>query len=160
MASTTTPMNRPVLVLVIAASALGASCRNVNVVTASYSSRQEASAAGAISNGYLPVGLPPGARDIREAHDPQTRRRWALFSFPPAERAHVEALVEPQEFPLDGQLVDVPGRIEWWPVLLRNKLDAERIRATGLLTYKGRSGDLYAVNWNQGRAYVWTAAAP
>jgi hypothetical protein len=27
-----------------------------------------------------------------------------------------------------------------------------------LKTYKGRGGDLlYAVNWNQGRAYMWVA---
>jgi hypothetical protein len=114
-----------------------------------------------VSSGYLPEGLPPGTRDIREAHDPGSRRHWALFGFPPAERDHLRALLEPQDISLDGQTCDVPGRIEWWPVLLRNRLNAERIRATGLLTYRGRGGDLlYAVNWNQGRAYLWTPDGP
>jgi len=36
-----------------------------------------------------------------------------------------------------------------------------RIKATGLQTYRSRSGDrLYAVNWSQGRAYIWTLHAP
>jgi hypothetical protein len=54
----------------------------------------------------------------------------------------------------------VPGRIEWWPAVLRNTLNADAIKATGLVTYRARTGDrLYAVNWSQGRAYVWTAHA-
>jgi hypothetical protein len=150
-------MLKPSVAAALLAAVLASSCRNVDVVTASYATLREAQAAGAVSSGYLPEGLPPGTRDIREAHDPGTPRRWVLFNFPPAEREHLLALLEPQEFSLDGQSCDVPGRIEWWPVILRNRLDAERIRATGLLTYKGRSGDvLYAVNWSQGRAYLWT----
>ena len=50
--------------------------------------------------------------------------------------------------------MDIPGRIEWWPVILRGTLDAERIQATGLRAYRARSGGLvFAVNWKQGRAY-------
>jgi hypothetical protein len=143
----------PVLLATFSLSA----CRNVNVVTASYATLEEARNAGAVSSGYLPDGLPSGTHDIREAHDPDTRRHWALFSFSPAEADHLRAVVGAQEVSVDGQACDVPGRIEWWPVLLRKQLDAERIRATGLRTYRSRSGDvLYAVNWSQGRAYLWT----
>ena len=142
---------------VILAALVAVSCRNVDVVTASYATLAEARAADAMAKGYLPDGLPPGARDIREAHDGRSRRHWAIFSFPPAEREHLAALLEPSELSLEGQSCDVPGRIEWWPVILRNRLDAERIRTTGLVAYKARSGDvLYAVNWSQGRAYLWT----
>ena len=71
------------------------------------------------------------------------------------------ALLDPVEYPLGGQRADVPGRIEWWPTLLRNTLDAERIKATGLQTYRSRTGNrLFAVNWSQGRAYIWTAPTP
>jgi hypothetical protein len=144
----------PLVVSVLLATVLAASCRNANVVTASYQTLAEARAAGAVSGGYLPEGLPAGAHDIREAHDPDSRRRWAIFSFAPGEADQLHALVGAQTS-LDGQECDVPGRIEWWPVLLRDKLDGERIRSTGLLTYK--SADLfYAVNWSQGRAYLWS----
>jgi hypothetical protein len=150
-------MWKPSLLLIALAGAMIAGCRNVNVVTASYITLDEARAAGAVSGGYLPEGLPPGTRDIREAHDPDSQRHWALFSFPPGERADLAALLQPEEFSVDGQSCDMPGRVEWWPVLLRQHLDAERIRATGLLTYRSRAGDvLYAVNWSQGRAYLWT----
>jgi hypothetical protein len=136
---------------------LAGACRNVNVVSASYATLQEARAAGAVSSGYLPDGLPPGTHEIREAHDPESGRRWALFNFPSAEHGHLRALLEPREISLDGQFCDAPARLEWWPVLLRNGLDPERIRLTGLSVYKGRGVDiLYAVNWSQGRAYLWT----
>ena len=145
---------------VLAIAALSASvvgCRNIDVLTNSYADLEEARAAGAVSAGYLPEGLPPGTADIREAHDTKSSRRWALFTFPPGEGNAVRALVEPQETSTQGQICDVPARIEWWPVLLRNTLDAERMKATGLQTYRSRSGDsIYAVNWSQGRAYAWT----
>ena len=151
------PMRLPATILLLALVLAASACRNVSVVSASYATLQEARDAGAVSSGYLPEGLPPGTQEIREAHDPQSGRRWALFNFPPAEHDHLRALLEPQEIALGGQFSDAPARLEWWPVLLRNGLDAERIRLTGLSVYKGRGGDLlYAVNWNQGRAYLWT----
>jgi hypothetical protein len=52
--------------------------------------------------------------------------------------------------------LDVPGRIEWWPVQLRGRLDEERIRATGLRAYHSTDRALvFLVNWSQGRAYYW-----
>jgi len=67
--------------------------------------------------------------------------------------------------PLD--LARLPGRLalaglDPEPVVVRSR-DREtgevkwaRIKATGLQTYRSRSGDrFYAVNWNQGRAYIW-----
>ena len=141
--------------MLLAASA----CRDTKIVTNSYASLDEARAAGAFSAGYLPEGLPSGAEDIREAHDPATSQSWVIFSFSPAQREALLSLLDPAPVSLDGQTSDVPGRIEWWPALLRNTMDAERIRATGLETYRSRVGDrYYAVNWSQGRAYVWMAA--
>jgi len=115
---------------------------------------------GAMSAGYIPEGLPPGAHDIRAAYDPNSVDRWVIFSFTDSERDQLMALLDPAAQSLDGQLADVPGRIEWWPAVLRNTLNADAIKATGLVTYRARNGDrLYAVNWSQGRAYVWTAHA-
>ena len=134
-------------------------CSNVDVVTASYATLEEARASGAITPGRMPDRLPTGSHDLREARDLDTQRRWGLFSFPVDQRDQLNALLEPEEISLTGETCDVPGRIEWWPLLLRGNLDDERIRATGLHAYKAASGDLiFAVNWNQGRGYYWTPA--
>lgn len=151
-------MRSSLLVLLLVAAAACA-CRDLEVVTASYATLAEARQAGAIERGRLPRGLPPGAHDIREAFDLDTNRRWGLFGFPVTEAEHLRALLEPGEFPLDGQQVDIPRRIEWWPVLLRGRLDPERIQTTGLRGHRTRDRSLvFAVNWQQGRAYYWSVS--
>jgi hypothetical protein len=143
--------------IVIAATSGVLSCRNVDVVTSSYATFDEARAAGAMAPGRMPDKLPSGSHDLREARDLDTQRRWGLFSFPSDQRDQLLALLAPEEIGLTGQTCDVPARIEWWPVLLRGSLDDERIRATGLRAYRSKGGDLiFAVNWNQGRGYYWT----
>jgi hypothetical protein len=130
-------------------------CADIDVVTASYATLAEARQAGAVGR-WMPDGLPPSTYDIREAHDVDTNRRWAAFSFPPAERtAMLELLGE--EISLTGQSCNPPGRIEWWPLLLRGVLDNDRIRSTGLRGYRAKQADLvFALNASQGRAYYWT----
>jgi hypothetical protein len=131
-------------------------CRNVDVITESYASLAEAQAAGAVDRGWLPKGLPPGTRELRVAHDLDSRRRWGLFNFPPAEGDTLRRQIG-AELSFDGVSCRPPGRIEWWPVLLREQLDHERIKATGLVGYAARENDLiFAVNWAQGRAYYWS----
>lgn len=135
-------------------------CSDLQVVTATYATLEEAEAAGAVRQGWVPVGLPPGTYEIREAHDPRSPRRWGLFNFPPGEGAALRALLGPER-PFDGLRPDPPRRIEWWPVLLRRELDQERIASTGLRAYESGAGDLvFAVNWTQGRAYYWTHDSP
>jgi hypothetical protein len=132
-----------------------AACRNIDVITENYATLAEAQAAGAVDRGWLPRGLPGGTRELRVAHDLDSSRRWGLFNFPPAEGDALRSLLG-QELSFDGQTCSPPRRIEWWPVLLRDRLDAERIAATGLRGYAAREGDLiFAVNWAQGRAYYW-----
>ena len=134
-----------------------AGCRDAEVVTASYANLAEARQAGAIAKGRLPEGLPAGARDMREAFHPATNARWGLFNFPPGEAGALQGLLEPSELPLAGERCDPPRRIEWWPILLRGELDAEGIAAAGLKAYRSRDGALiFALNWNQGRAYYWS----
>jgi hypothetical protein len=125
-------------------------------VTAAYATLDEAVAAGAVEHGWLPRGLPAGTREIREAHDMESSRRWGLFNFPQSEDGTLRQLLG-RERSLEGETVNPPRRIEWWPVLLRGALSNDQVRATGLNAYEAREGDLmFAVNWKQGRAYYWT----
>jgi hypothetical protein len=141
----------------VAAASIG--CRDIDVVTASYATLDEAREAGAIERGWIPEGLPPGAHDLREAHDGRSSRRWGLFSFAREEADSLRRLLEPDERTFAGMRCDAPPRIEWWPVQLRGALDDEKLRATGLRAYHAAAGDLvFAVNWNQGRGYYWSIA--
>ena len=151
-------MTRPFLTACLACAILGVGgCGDLEVVSASYATLDEARKAGAVDQGWMPDGLPQGAHDIREAHDPKTSRRWALFSFPVSQASTLKSLLEDRETSLEGQAVDAPARIEWWPLLLRGRLDADRLRDTGLRLYRSADGKLlFAVNWSQGRAYYWT----
>ena len=131
-------------------------CGNVDVVTDAYGTLAEAQRAGAVERGWLPKGLPPGTRELRVAHDLDSNRRWGLFDFPQEEGEALRGLVGP-ELSFDGLTCTPPRRIEWWPMLLRNQLDAARIQATGLRGYTVKDSDLIlAINWAQGRAYYWT----
>lgn len=125
--------------------------------TASYATLAEARTAGAIDKGWVPADLPDGAYELRAAYAIDGWERWGLFNFRPADTDAMRALLDPEEVPLAGTRMEIPGRIEWWPVILRGNLDAERIAATGLRAYRERSGNrVFGVNWDQGRAYYWT----
>jgi hypothetical protein len=135
---------------------VNAGCRDLDVVTESYATLQEATQAGAVDRGWVPRGLPAGTREIREAHDLDSNRQWGLFNFPQNEGETLRMLLGP-ELSLAGLRCTAPRRIEWWPVLLREELDHEQIMSTGARAYSAREGDLiFVVNWNQGRAYYWT----
>jgi len=117
----------------------------------------EARAAGAIDRGWVPASIPGNAFELRAAYAVDGDDRWGLFNFRPADAGALRATLQPEELPLAGTVMDIPPRIEWWPVLLRGRLDVERIQTTGLRAYRSKSVPLvFAVNWNQGRAYYWT----
>jgi hypothetical protein len=131
-------------------------CSGLNAQTNSFATLAEARQAGAIAQGWIPDGLPPGTHDIRLAYVPDGPQRWGIVNFPPAEGDTLKALLA-DEMSLQGIDCDVPPRIEWWPIVLRGALDEEQIRATGLRAHRARQRNLvFAVNWNQGRAYYWT----
>jgi hypothetical protein len=133
------------------------SCRDLDVVTGAYDTLAEAQRAGAIERGWMPRGLPSGAHDIREAHDLDRHRQWGLFNFSAPDGDALKAILRPEELSVTGLVCDMPGRIEWWPVLLRGTLDPEHVKSAGLKIYRAREGDLIvAVNWGQGRAYYWS----
>ena len=65
-------------------------------------------------------------------------------------------MLQDEEMSLAGVDCDIPARIEWWPILLRGRVNAEQAKAAGLQSYRSRQGDLVVVvNWKQGRAYYW-----
>lgn len=135
---------------------LAAGCSGVNARTNAFNTLAEAQQAGAIAQGLVPDGLPPGTRDIRTGHVPGEGGHWGLFNFPPDQDAALKRILQPEEISLAGQEVAVPGRIEWWPRALRGTLDADRLEATGLKAYRSIDGArILAVNWSQGRAYYW-----
>jgi hypothetical protein len=149
-------MMRIVLCAVLVAAPLVTACAGVKAQTNSYATLAEARQAGAIANGWIPEGLPTSSHDIREGHVPGTSQRWGLFEYPHEEEDMLRVLLEPQEIAADGLPCDVPARIEWWPKVLRGPLDGSRIAATGARVYRAKEGGLlFAVNWNQGRAYYW-----
>jgi len=132
-------------------------CAGPTVHTATYATVAEARAAGALERGWVPATLPENAYELRAAYAIDGDDRWGLFNFRPADAEELRARLQPQEVSLAGTVMNIPPRIEWWPVLLRGRLDAERIQTTGLRAYHAKSGALMvAVNWNQGRAYYWT----
>ena len=146
-------MKRPIalVICVVAASA----CSGVDAKTATFNTLAEAR--GAIDQGLIPSELPSRSYELRAAYVPNGWQRWGIINFPADASPELRALLEPDEISLAGLRCDIPGRIEWWPVQLREELDAERISATGAKAYRGRRKNMiWVVNWTQGRAYYWT----
>jgi hypothetical protein len=133
-----------------------ASCGNVDVQTDSFATMAEARERRAVERGWVPAFLPEGAYEIRAAYDTSGTRRWGILNFRPGDADTIRRALDPAEVSAAGLRVDIPARIEWWPIALRNALDPEAIAATGLRTYRSTTGEFFvAVNWNQGRAYFW-----
>lgn len=145
--------------VLLATALLLAACSGIRSETNAFATLEEARQAGAVTDGRMPQGLPPGSHDIREGHVPGTAQRWGLFEYPTGEEASLRGLLRPEEISPDGLSCEVPARIEWWPLVLRGQLDGTRLAATGVRLYRAKDGVLFfAVNWNQGRAYYWSQA--
>ena len=132
---------------------LAGGCSDLTVKIGVYQTVDEARAAGAIANGWVPEGLPAGASDLREGHLGDGRH-WGAFSFPSDRSEPVRALLGAEI--ANGTLsCDPPGRLEFWPRLLRSPVDVEKVRSTGFRLYHAAAGRTFAVNWGNGRAYYW-----
>jgi hypothetical protein len=128
-------------------------CSGINVQTEVYQTLDEARAAGAIERGWIPRGLPDSASDLRAAHL-ENGNRWGVFAFDSARGAALKELTGDEI--TSGVACDAPGRLEWWPRILRSPIDLDRVKSTGLRMYRARDGQLtFAINWSQGRAYYW-----
>ena len=144
--------------LILAATVTLIGCAGLNSQTYSFATLEEARLAGAMAKGWVPEGLPSSSHDIRVAQVPNTSQHWGIINFPRSEEAALRALLQSDETSLGGERCEMPGRIEWWPIVLRGEIDAARVAATGLHGHRSKSGELlFAVNWNQGRAYYWRA---
>jgi len=129
-------------------------CSGIQVQVGVYQTLEEARAAGAIEHGWVPRGLPESTSDLREGHLPDGRL-WGAFSFDPARKDALESLVA-TEITSGSVDCDPPGRLAWWPPILRSPIDLERLKATGFQIYRGRDSDqTLAINWRHGRAYYW-----
>ena len=130
-------------------------CRDKDVLTFSFANMAEVRAAGADARD-IPGRIPEGAHDIRAAHDPDSHRRWGLFNFGPNDADALRAMLKSEEVSLAGVDCDIPGRVEWWPVILRGQVNAEQAKLAGLNAYRSVEGNLlFVVHWKQGRAYYW-----
>ena len=130
-------MTVTVMVATVVTAAALSGCRNNDVVTDSYATMAEARASG----GDIPAGVPEGAHDIRTASDARSRRRWGLFNFAAADADGLRAMLRDEEMSLAGVDCDIPARIEWWPVLLRGRVNDEQAKAAGLQSYRSRQGE-------------------
>jgi hypothetical protein len=139
-----------------ALAAIAVACAGINAQTNAYATLAEARDAGAVARGWVPDGLPGGTHDLREAHVPDTPQRWGIFNFPSEEADALKRLLQAEPVALTGVYAGAPARIEWWPVVLRGRIDGDVLARAGVTAYRAKEGDLvFAVNWNQGRAYYW-----
>jgi len=141
----------------VAAVSLMVACGYTDAITNAYATRAEAEEAGAMDSGWVPRGVPPSGHDLREAHNPDTHRRWGLFSFAPSDGDVLRASLEPEEISLAGVRSEPPARIEWWPLLFRRDPRPEDLKVASLKAYRAKDEPfVVVVNWNQGRAYYWS----
>jgi hypothetical protein len=130
-------------------------CYSQNIQTATFADITEARTA--IEGGLMPRGLPASSFELRAAYAPESWQRWGIINFPAEGAEELRSLLQPEEISLTGVRCEIPPRIEWWPVQLRQSLDDERVKATGAKAYRSKNGNLlFVVNWAQGRAYYWT----
>jgi hypothetical protein len=129
------------------------SCSDLRVKVSVFETLDEARAAGAISDGWVPDGLPRAVNDLREGHLPDGRH-WGVFAFPAADEPAIRSLLG-QELSTGTLTCDPPRRLEWWPRIVQSPVNLEQIRATGFRIYRAPDSRTYVVNWGQGRAYYW-----
>ena len=128
-------------------------CGDLRVKYDVFNTADEARAGGAVSGGWIPDGLPVSASDLRAGYLPDGRH-WGVFAFRSDGAAAVRALTR-EEITSGPLTCDPPGRLEFWPRVIRTPVDIDQVRATGFRLYRGADGRTYAINWGQGRAYFW-----
>jgi len=130
-----------------------AGCSDLRVKMGVFNDVEEARRGGAIAAGWIPDRVPASASDLREGHLPDGRH-WGVFAFQNADDAIVRSMAG-EEITTGALACDPPGRLEFWPRLIRSPVSVEQVRATGFRVYRGGDGRTYAINWGQGRAYYW-----
>lgn len=144
------PAWRSLLALVLLALT---ACSDLKVKMGVFNRADEARAAGAVTAGWVPDGIPASATDLRAGYLPDGRH-WGVFAYGAADEPSVRALIG-EEITSGTLQCEPPGRLEFWPRVLLTPVDVERVRSTGFRVYRGRDARTYAINWGQGRAYYW-----
>jgi hypothetical protein len=106
-----------------------------------------------VAAGWVPDWLPQTVRDLREGHMPDGRH-WGVFTFSRTDEPQIRAHLG-EEITTGSLTCDPPGRLEFWPRLVRTPVNVDQVRATGFKLYRAPDGRTYVVNWGQGRAYYW-----
>ncbi|HET7695498.1 MAG TPA: hypothetical protein VFK57_07305 [Vicinamibacterales bacterium] len=132
---------------------LAAACGDLRVKLAVFNTAAEARSGGAFAAGWVPEGVPAEASDLRVGYMPDGRQ-WGVFAFRPSDAAAVRALTR-DEITSGPLTCDPPGRLEFWPRVIRTPVDVARVNSTGFRLFHGADGRTYAINWGQGRAYYW-----
>ena len=109
-----------------------ACCAGLNSQTYSFATLDEARQRRRDRERVGARGAAPGSHDIRVAQVPKTSQHWGIINFPRSEESSLRGLLQAEEAPLGGEHCDMPGRIEWWPVVLRGELDAQPRRRYGV----------------------------
>jgi hypothetical protein len=146
-------LTRAAAALLILAIAFAAGCSDLRVKLGVFNTAAEARSGGAIAAGWVPDGLPASASDLRAGYLPDGRH-WGVFVFRPSDESAVRALTR-DEITAGTLTCDPPGRLEFWPRVIRTPVNVERVRSTGFRLYHGTDGRTYAINWGQGRVYYW-----
>ena len=141
------------VLVVLGALALLTACRDLRVKIGVFDTIDEARAAGAVTAGWVPDGLPKGVSDLRAGHLPDSQH-WGVFTFPRSEESAIRGLLG-TEITTGTLTCDPPGRLEWWPRVVQTPVNVEQVRATGFKLYGAPDGRTYVINWGQGRAYYW-----
>ena len=141
--------------VVVAVAIAVTGCNSLRVQEGIYANLTEARDAGAIAHGWVPQGLPSSAADLREGHMPDGAH-WGEFTFAIPDGTVVRGLLD-SEITAGPLTCNPPGRLEWWPLLLRTPIDVERVHTTDFRLYRSRDGSVFAINWKTGRGYYWKA---
>jgi hypothetical protein len=128
-------------------------CGDLRVKLVVFNSVDDARADGAIAAGWVPEAIPASASDLRIGYMPDGRH-WGVFAFRSADEPGVRGLAR-DEITSGTLTLDPPGRLEFWPRILRSSSTVEQVRSTGFRLYRGADGRTYAINWGQGRVYYW-----
>ena len=127
-----------------------------------YKTFGEAEADDAIGRGWLPLFLPSSATDIRDVHNLDTNARWITFHAPAGDlRLMVQRFNTLSYAEARRTALRRPWRVRGqWPPELSEPL-LRTARDTNILAYyRAAKDDLcVAVEWQTGRAWLWSCRA-
>lgn len=132
-----------------------AACENLETVENHYSNTESAINSGAIERGWVPVFLPPSAKDIYEQHNLDTNEVWLSFAMDADDldminRSCQKTGSENVSFPRMG----IDGG--WWPETLTERgIDSHLQQAAEYTHYRCENGGSIAVEDGGRKVFYW-----